>query len=556
TLFGGGVGAPTGGLINLVTKTPVAEATRSLSLRGGSFDTLAVATDLNQPLGETLGLRFAGEYFQSNDMIDAVDIERLTLNPSMRWAPREDTTVLVRGVYSRIEQLEYTGLPAQVIGLPGVDPRQFSGATNAPPTVVANSSIHLSVEHEFSSELSAKMQVRRFDNDFDEFSSFPFLGFFPIDGTEVPIIRGQLPVETTEWTGDMSLSWQRRTGAVTHDVLVGITVDATDYFAGSGFDFNPIGILDYAAGNNTLDFGSIPPLTGVTENEYRTQAFYLQDHLTIGDRWRLLASARVSRYGLKELEGGSGADETYTEVDPRFGVTFKATDSVSLFAGYATGSRIVPFFTGVNAAPPEPETSRSYEAGVKFAFPQLSGTFAAFRMERRKVPVTDLTDPFFGSVQTGEQRSDGVEVDVVYEPTPQLSVLASAAYVDARNETDIVSFGAIFAEGSRLARVPRTSARVATRYRVAEGPLGGLGVGFGMSYADDAPLTDANLFTSDEHVVFDLQADYAVTDAISLSFNVINLFDRDYFKPYQYLQQPVARLGQERSAFLRLGVTF
>ncbi len=556
TLFGGGVGAPTGGLINLVTKTPRSQAFRSLSLRGGSFDTLAVAADVNQPFSDMVGLRFAGEYFQSDDMIDAVEIERITLNPSLRWAPGEATTVLLRGVYNRIEQIEYTGLPAEVIGLPGVDPRQFSGATNGPPTQISNSSVHLSVAHDFSSSLSAQVQVRRFENEFDEFSSFPFLAFFPIDGTTVPIIRGQLPVETTEWTGDASLSSRVRTGAIEHSILAGITVDATDYFAGSGFDFTPIGFLDYASGENTLDFGAIPELNAFTENEYRTQAFYFQDQLSIGERWRVLASARISRYGLEELVGGSGADETYTEVDPRVGITFKATEEVSLFAGFATGSRIVPFFTGVNAAPPVPETSESYEVGVKFGFAKLSGTIAAFILERENIPVTDLTDPNFGSIQDGAQRSEGVEFDLVYEPIPQVSLLASGAYIDARNQTDIVSFGTIFAEGNELSRVPRTSARLAARYRVAQGALRGLGVGLGMTYADEAPLTDANNFYSDEYTVFDLQADYALTDNISFSANVINLFDREYFRPYQYLLQPVARLGQERSAFINLGVTF
>ncbi|MEM9383698.1 MAG: TonB-dependent siderophore receptor [Pseudomonadota bacterium] len=556
TLFGGGVGAPTGGLINLVTKTPRDEAFRDLSLRGGSFDTLAAAADLNQPLSDSVGVRFAGEYFQSDDMIDAVEIERLTLNPSLRWAPGEDTTVLVRGVYNRIEQIEYTGLPAEVIDLPGVDPRQFSGAINGPPTEITNSSVHLSVDHSFSSSLSVQAQVRRFENEFDEFSSFPFLGFFPIEGTAVPIIRGQLPVDTTEWTGDVSLAWRTRTGGVEHNVLVGITVDATDYAAGSGFDFTPIGVLDYASGVNTLDFGAIPELNAFNENEYRTQAFYLQDQLLIGERWRLLASARVSRYGLEELVGGSGVDETYTEVDPRVGITFKATEAVSLFAGFATGSRIVPFFAGVNAAPPVPETSESYEMGVKFAFEKLSGTIAAFILDRENIPITDLTDPFFGSTQEGAQRSEGVEFDLVYEPIPQLSILASGAYIDARNQTDIVSFGTIFAEGNELSRVPHTSARLAARYRVTQGALRGLGVGLGVTYADEAPLTDANDFFSDEYTVLDMQADYAITDNITLSANVINLFDREYFKPYQYLLQPVARLGQERSAFINLGVSF
>ncbi|MEM6709751.1 MAG: TonB-dependent siderophore receptor [Pseudomonadota bacterium] len=553
-LFGGGLGAPTGGLINLVTKTPARETERVLSLRGGSFSTRAAAVDWNQPITEALGVRLAGEVFRSDDMIDAVNVDRLTLNPSLRAQLSEGTQLTVRGLYNEIEQLEYTGLPAAVADLPAVDPLQFTGAANAPPTRIRNLSIHADLARRFNETVSGRLQLRRFENEFDEFSSFPFLSFFPLDGTEAAIIRGQLPVETDEWTLDASVQLSIEGNRVGHEVLAGLMYDRTDYWAGSGFDFAPIGVIDYAAGENTLDFGTIPALNATTANEYRTLAAYVQDSIAVGERVRILVSARLSRYELQEVEGGTGADEVYTEFDPRIGVTFRLSDRVALYTGYATGSRMVPFFTGVNSAPPVPEESESVEAGLKFSRfldGRLSGSIALFRIDRERIPATDLSDPFFGSVQNGEQRSEGVEFDLIYEPTAQWSVLANAAYVDARNQSDIASFGTIFAAGNALSRIPRTSGRIAARYRVSRGPLAGLGVGAGMTYADEAPLTDANEFFSDRYAVFDFQADYVV-GAATVRLNIVNLGDREYFRPYQYLLQEVVRPGQERSAFVTL----
>ncbi len=553
-LFGGGVGAPTGGLINLVTKTPGPDTGYGFSLESGSFGTRAVTADLNRTFGGAAGVRLAAEWYRSDDMIDAVDIDRLTLNPSLSFAVGDATDVVLRGFHNRIEQLEYTGLPAEVANLPGVDRNQFSGAVNAPRTEIENTSLHATVGHRFSPSLSGQLQLRYFENSFDEYSSFPFLSFFPIQGTSVPIIRGSLPVDTDELTADASLTYLLDNGGpIRHNLLAGVTWDATDYRAGSGFDFAPIGVLDYAGGVNTLDFGPIPPINSFVENEYRTWAVYLQDHISIAGRWHILLSGRFSRYGLTETVGGTGADETYDEFDPRIGVTYNVTESVSAFAGYATGSRIVPFFTGVNSRAPVPEESESHEAGIKIAAGEITATLAAFELERSRIPETDLTDPFFGSVQTGEQKSRGVELDLIWEPGANLSVLMNAAYIAAETAADIASFGGVIPKGTQLSRIPEKSGRIAARYRFAAGPLSGLGVGLGMTYADEAPLTDSNLFFSDPYTVFDLQADYDF-GPLYLKVNVVNLTDKSYFKPYQYLLQEVVRPGQERSAYINLGV--
>jgi iron complex outermembrane receptor protein len=554
-LFGGGTGAPVGGLINVVTKTPAPEAFARVGLRAGSFSTVAPSVDLNLPLGDGAGFRLAGEYFSSDDYIDEVETERVTLNPSFRASVGGKTDLILRGGYNRIEQLEYVGLPAAVIGLPGVDPRQFGAAPDAPDTVVENFSVHGALTHEFSDRASATLQVRRFDSSFDEFSSFPFLAFFPLAGTEAAIIRGQLPVDTGEWTFDGAVTAKFATGGVEHVLLAGATHDRTDYNAATGFDFTPIGILDYAD-PGPLSFGPVPALDTFIANDYRTTAFYAQDHATIG-RLHLLLSGRISRYRLIEELGGAGADLAFERFDPRIGLTFDVADGVSVFAGYATGSRLTLFFNG-GSTPPKLETSTTVEGGVKFALEDigLSGTIAGYRIVRENVPTPDPTT-FITSVQTGEQRGAGAEVDLVYEPSPNLSVLLSAAYTDAKVTADTQ-----IPIGARLPRVPETSGRLAVRYRF-DGALDGLGIGAGLTYSQEAATAFPNpfspdfprVFDSDAFVVADLQASYD-TGRYRIGVSVENLFDETYVVPYQYLGQEVVRPGQPRSAFATLSAEF
>ncbi|MEO1405832.1 MAG: TonB-dependent siderophore receptor [Pseudomonadota bacterium] len=550
-LFGGGTGAPVGGLINVVTKTPKDEAFAKIGLRAGSFSTVAPNVDLNLPVGERAGIRFAGEYFSSNDFIDDVDVERITLNPSFGLDITDDTEFLLRVGYNRIEQLEFTGLPAEVADIEGVDPFQFVGAPDGQPrTTVENVSVHGSLNHRFSDNLSGQVQARYFRNEFDEFSSFPFLAFFPVQGTEVPIITGQLPVETNEVTLDGSLTGKFQTGSLEHVVLGGITYDTTDYNAASGFGFVPVGLFDFTAENN-FSFGPVPPLDTFLQNDYRTLAIYLQDQISFADRVHVALGGRYSRYRLIEQLGGQGTNETFDEFDPRVGVTVELVDGVALFGGYSQGSRLSLFFLGADGAPPELETSESFEAGLKFALDQygLSGTFAVFRNDRENVPTPDPTT-FIVSIQTGEQRAEGVELDLVWEPIDNLSLLLSSAYTDS----DIID-DTVIPVGDNIPRVPRYSGRVAARYRFDQGFLNGFGVGAGLTWQSDAELTLPNSFISDDFVLVDAQASYQF-DRYRIGVTVQNLFDEDAFQPFQFLAQAVVRPVQPRSAFVTLSAEF
>ncbi|MEO1657572.1 MAG: TonB-dependent siderophore receptor [Pseudomonadota bacterium] len=550
-LYGGGTGAPVGGLINVVTKTPQDEAFARVGVRTGSFATVAPNIDVNIPLGEKAGFRLPAEYHRSEDAIDEVEIERITLNPSLGLSLTETTDALLRVGYNRVEQLEYVGLPAEVAGVPGVDPFQFTSASDAPDTVIENLTVHGSVTHRFNDSVSATVQVRRFENSFDEFSSSPFLAFFPIEDNAAFQIRGSLPADVRQWTADTSLTAKFETGAFDHTLLVGVTYDDTNYEAATGFDFfNVIGPYNYVTEAPELSFGDTPPLVNFLESDYKTIAGYVQDHIRMGDRVSVMVGGRLSEYELVEIEGGQGTDQTFTRFDPRIGATVELTSGLSVFAGWSTGSRLSLFFASSDGAPPELETSRSAEGGIKFALSGLglSGTLAGFHVVRDDVPTPDPTT-FVTSLQTGEQRSVGAEIDLVWEPSPQLSVLVSAAYTDSEVTEDTV-----VPEGDSLPRVPEYSGRVAARYRF-QGVLEGLGVGAGVTFASEADITLPNSFDSDAYAVLDAQASYEV-GRYRIGLTVQNLADAEYFTPYQYFNQAVVRPGTPRSAFVTLSAAF
>ena len=560
TLYGGGIGAPVGGLINLVTRTPQAESGITAGLLAGSFNTLAPSIDINHAVSDTVGLRLNAEQYSADDYIDEVSIDRLTLNPSLSVQLSQRTRLLLRGLFSETEQREYSGLPAEVAGLPGVDPERYTGAPDTPPTEVRNAALHLTLEHAFNAHWQGTLHLRRYDSAFEEYSSFAYPAFYPLMGTQAAIITGVLPADTLQNTVDGTLNGTLSLGGLQHNVLVGVTLDDTEYRGGLAFNFLPVGVLDLASPVKTLRYGAVPalnPATDLVSNDYGTSALYVQDQITLTSDLQLLLSARLSRYSMTEDSATAASDENYTEVDPRIGLSYALNDSLSAFAGYATGSRLSLYFNGAGGKAAKPQTSRSVEAGLKLNVRSLglSGTVAAYTLTRRGIPTVDPTDPFFGQIQAGEQESEGVELDLLWEPSPAVSVLASYGRTDAQVSETILSLSGIYAPGNALARVPQESARVAGHYRVQAGALSGLGVGLGMQVTSSAPLTDANVWESDDYTVFDLNVDYAVRN-YRIALNVANLLDKAYFKPYAFLAADVLRPGQPRSVSLSLKASF
>ncbi|MBK8068548.1 MAG: TonB-dependent receptor [Rhodanobacteraceae bacterium] len=551
TLFGSGFGSALGGLINVVTKSPEEAFMGTVGLRIGSFDTSNPYFDVNLPVSENVGLRVNGEYGDTDSAIDNAVQRKASLNPSFLLRMGDATRLLLKAQLTRNENLEYSGLPASITvnGDFGVDPFRFSGSTDAPLTQVDNRIYTGSLEHLFSDSLMLTVDARGYDSRFVEYGTFFFGGpDDPAQPTVYTLLSAQLPTDVRQYTLAPRLNWQIDQGDNQHDLVIGADFDKTDYFAQIGFNFAGIGQIDYRNRTGAPPFGAVPPLGVTQDDRFRTSAVYIEDHLRIGDRWTLQAGLRGTRLHFRQPS--SGTDETYTEITPRLGASLLLNQRVSLFAGYSEGFRGVSNFFGLAAQ--VPETSRQYEAGVKFAAAGgLSGSIAAFRLDRRNVVISagDLGNPFLQS-QSGEQRSQGLDVDLVYEPGPQWSALLAYAYTDTEVTRDEP-----LRQGNAFSRVPRHSVRGAVRYRIVDGPLSGLALGLGARAVSSRELTLPNLDQVPGVTVFDAQASYTWGDA-EFMLSLVNLADKRYFEPYQYLAQSVVIPGDRRSAYLSVAYRF
>lgn len=553
TLYGGGIGAPLGGLINVISKRPEAEPSAFVSMRTGSFGTVNPSVDLNTPIGDKVAARFSADYQEDDSWIDHANGHQWSIQPSIAFQLSPDTELLLRGRYEDRSQLEFSGLPSAQALSGHIDRKAFPGATSGQPhTTIENRTTTAELTHEFNEDTRLAVTAQYYEGKFRDYGSFVYpelLGAGPATPTVYPIFKLYLPGDVRESTLDTNLGTRVEALGGSHELLVGASYDRTDFASGVS-NAELIGELDLANPSYGVSYGATPETIVSQTNRYETKALYIQDQATYG-RLHLLGSLRLTQLDLKQQE--QGIDTSYHRVTPRLGITYDLTDSLALYAAYSTGFRGAYNYNGRET--PKPELSRNYEAGIKMAFNDLglSGTLAVFEQTRRNVstPDPDPANAILGySVQSGEQRARGVEADLVWEPIPAFSLLTSYAYTQAE-VTDDNSIPI----GAGLPRVPRHSGRLAARYRILDGAAKGLGFGAGITALSARELTLPNTVSVPGYALLDAQTSYEF-DHYTVSVSAVNLTGRKVFETYQYLGSPVVLPTQPRSAFLTLTASF
>ncbi|GAA0304579.1 TonB-dependent receptor [Sphingomonas oligophenolica] len=552
TVYGGGAGAPLGGLINVDSVRPEDKLGGYVAFRAGSFATINPYADLNVPLGGGVAARITGEYQSNKSWIDEVKGYRWSIQPSISFQLGDRTELLLRGKYDRRSQLEYSGLPAAQALAGQVAASAFPGAPiGQPRSVIVNKLITAELRHKFSADLQLTVTGRYYYNKYDEYGSFiypDFIGADPATPTVYPIFPINLPASVKEATVDANLLANVDTLGGHHELLVGFNYDHTNYDSAFNFDFTPVGLLDLAHPVYDLAFGpALPPLSTQTDT-YDTIAGYVQDQATYG-RLHLSGSLRYTRFTWHRVENATNV--AYHNVSPRVGATFDIVPGAALFAGYATAFRGANQLVAVPGYNVKPETSRSFEGGLKLALgsAHVWGTLAAFELTRRNVPAADPNN-FGYSIQTGEQRSRGFEADITWEPSRALSILANYAYTEAKVTRDEDAT----LVGQTLARVPKHSGRVAAHYRVLNGSAKGLSFGAGVTAFTAREVFLPNTVAVPGYAAVDAQASYDF-GRFTVTVSGVNLGGHRGFDTYEYLS-PVVIPIQPRSAYVMLKARF
>lgn len=576
-----------GGLVNMASKLPEVGSFGRIEGQLGNYRTRRITGDVNAPLdsdGHWRGRLVAG-WQKGDGLTSGTFSERYHISPMVTFEPTVDTSLTLVAAYQHAPSGGgYSGVPAygSVLANPfGKLPRDIN--TGDPDYERYNhkaKSIAAFFRHDFNEHLTFRSNAR-FQNNTLSYRQLYVAGFATVgtganrntDYSTITRGGGGADEDFDTLTLDQQLSAQFETGPLTHQVLGGF-----DYqrITGENFQQFNTGVTANALTSiPTLKlfaptYGSVLPSTDLTVlsaayvNTYskRTQkGLYLQDQVAIG-RLQLIASGRYDWYDQSTLNK-KNATTAVLEQDAftmRLGALYELGEGVAPYASYSESFEPQAGTTYLGEAF-VPVTGRQYEAGLKWQPQGTSALFAlsAYDLRRQKVPVADPAAgtngiPTNSTIQIGEVRVRGIELEGRGEIRPGLSVVAAASYTDAiitqgapAIAATATNSGTPTTTGTRQLGVPEWGASAFVTYdlgraEAASGPLAGLRLGGGVRYVGGSDgtttyavinnVTTFQRFRTDGFVLVDALVGYDLGRASpglkgwEAALNVANLFDK------------------------------
>jgi iron complex outermembrane receptor protein len=518
-----------GGIINITTKQPLSEPFYELGLEIGNHNFYQPSVDFSGPLTSDKNLlyRFVAGYQSSGSFQDFVSTNQFSVAPSLAWKIGDRTDLKVYYEYNKFSA-DTPVSPSLLLSDGSLTPRNlFISYPNFFDSDQSAQRFGLTLTHKFNDDWQLRGNFAGLIAKVRETQTYAT----SVQNDRFATIESyDLDYGYNNYFGQVDVLGKFKTGSVSHQLLIGFDVnDFTDSYIGN-FNTN-LPLLDLSNPNYNVPTPSYEPFFQF-ENRIRSYGLYVQDQIAFGEQFKLLVGGRYdwisSRYEIGDYGPfGNTTDEprrNSSAFSPRIGLVYQPNDTISLYASYSSSFRAQ---TGFNSSTNsfDPTRGTQYEVGIKADWldGKLSTTLAAYRLTKTNVITTDPNNPQF-SIQTGEQRSQGIELDIAGEILPGWKVIASYAYTDAKVTEDNS-----IPVGNRLNNVPENQASLWTTYEIQQGDLKGLGFGVGLFHVGERQGDLANSFQLKDYLRTDAVLYYR-KDRFKAALNIRNLFDIDYAK--------------------------
>ncbi|NDJ19834.1 TonB-dependent siderophore receptor [Myxacorys almedinensis] len=520
-----GQGTP-GGVVNLITKQPLRDPFYEINATIGNYDYYRGTVDLTGPLNDskTVLYRLNAAYQNTGSFIDFIESERVFVAPVLSFAIGDRTKLTLEGEYSSSKGGVDLGLPAVGTVLPNPNGRIPLNRTTSEPFAKPFDAelyrIGYTLEHQFSDNWSLRNAFRVSSRDAtqDEF----LITSLEADNRTVNRRYRFREFNVTSYNFAVDLIGKFSTGSIKHQVVFGVDLGRFEE-SGTGTTrsiapldlFNPV--YGQPLGDVTSRVGE-----GVVGDSL---GIYIQDQVTLAENLKLLLGGRFDLYRStsEDLLAETTTSESGDAFSPRVGIVYQPIPPISLYASYSR-SFTPSFGTAADGSTFKPERGTQYEVGVKADLSnRLSATLAFYNLTRSNVLTTDPNDPSF-SIQTGEQRSRGIELNLAGEILPGWNIFAGYSYIDARitKDNDLPI-------GNRLLNAPENSFNLWTTYEIQQGPLQGFGAGVGFFFVGERPGDLNNSFQLPSYFRTDASLFYR-QGQFRAALNIRNLFNVDYFE--------------------------
>lgn len=525
-----GLGNP-GGSINIITKRPLSEPFYSVDATVGSYSFYRGAIDLSGPLNDakTVSYRLNTAYRNSDSFIDFYNSEHFNISPVVSVAIGKRTNLTIEGDYIETRDSGFTPfvpVVGSVLSNPnGKIPRDRNVGEPSDEINASLTRLGYQLEHKFSDRWSLLNTFAYNFRDYSDKRTLP--GTLEADNRTLNRTYRDYEFQSTSYALTTNVVGKFSTGSIQHQLLFGVDLNSyeneTLKFAEA--TAAPIDIFNPIYGQPRGELSSETSNTTITDS----LGIYLQDQISPIDSLKVILGGRFDTFDQKSEDFSADTESSLSDsaFSPRFGIVYQPISAISLYASYIssfTPARGTYLFGGSLDDPFEPERGRQYEVGVKADLnDRLSATLALYDLTRTNVLTEDPDNPDF-SIQVGEQKSQGIELNLAGEILPGWNIFAGYAYTDARITEDNT-----YDSGNQLPNTPYHAANLWTTYEIQKGDLQGLGVGFGLFFVGDRAGDLDNTYDIPSYVRTDAAVFYN-RDTFRIALNFRNLFDIEYFE--------------------------
>ena len=537
-----------GGLVNIVTKKPQAEAQTSLSVSGRSYassdsgfgsDVGGTFTyDSTGALTEDKDLlyRFIGSVENIDSFRDGVNDNNLYLYPTLSYQINSDMNATIGMEYIRERRDADDGLVAanndidQTASL-STRYQRHSDSDNDDGLAlfgrlenqINDSTVFRlnlrSVYHKDERELYENNRV----NDASDIT----------DSTLRRRDRYQVNKRQYHFF-DANLSHKFETGELFHNTLIGINGG----FERADFDRKRFGA---AISPNLNVFNPIPDSgqPGVIQSgnhritDNYNLGLYAQDTVDLNDYISVMLGGRFDTQRTRFVEKNVGQSDEFEKQNtkkflPQAALVFRATDEISLYLSHSESFNPNSIERrNADGESLDPELGKQNEFGIKAALldDRLNLTASSFKIV--KTNITE-SDPISGdNILVGELESKGTEFELQALPIENWKIRIGYANVDSFISHSLNSDTV----GNRNAFAPKHNGFIWTRYNIPKPVWGGkVGTSLGINYqsAQNTSSDKEKRVELPSHSRVDLGFYYDIKQ-YRFALNIENLFDETYY---------------------------
>ncbi len=556
------------GLINFITKKPLATPYNNVEYTFGSYNLSRIAVDSTGPIdveGRFL-YRANAAYQQSDSFRDFGWEQRTIAAPVFQFLIDPDTVLTLEGSYQDSRRNLDTGLIYFNKQFQGPINRSFNEPGDR--ISVADYKTYISLDRRFDENLSGRISFFTDSYTTDMYGTMPSIsstnsfnngiaprfGLPKLGATE--ILRQTRTFHLDEHFYDLRGELNAKFDGVLlkHNVVVGAEVGwyHSDF---RGRNSDPTGGVPFGAAApipaaNIFNFanpvynqvGNIPlPGSSAAFIDQERYGVYLSDAMELNEKWKFLAgfrydavnsrvnnSATFANFG---LSSGSFPNIRNDRVDyrisPRVGIVYQPIpETLALYGAYTQS--FDPPLTGLFTTPTplKPETGTSYEIGAKLDLFEKWLTIQGAGYITTKQNVI-AQESLITNTQLGEIRSTGAEFSVIGKLTELWSVIGTYAYTDSRIIAGASTDSAI-KSGNLFRNVPYNTFNIWTRYNLIDNERHTFGVGLGLVYVGDRMGDLDNTFSLPSYTRWDAGVFYK-RGRWNASVYMENLGNREYF---------------------------